>query len=82
MISYEKERLFKATVIAKYAEEGFTASVRKVGQMLLEEEDIEEIPHLLESLLLEYQALQEVNEDLKRVRELYAEREGENNDQN
>lgn len=77
MMSYAEERLFKATVIAKYAEEGFEASVRKVGQMLLETEFIEDVPDLLESLLLEYQALKEVKEDLERAKKYLAEREGD-----
>ncbi len=77
MMSYAEERLFKATAIAKYAEEGFEASVRKVGQMLLETEFIEDVPDLLESLLLEYQALKEVKEDLERAKKYLAEREGD-----
>jgi NifU-like protein involved in Fe-S cluster formation len=77
-MSYGEEKIFKATVIVKYAEEGFKASARKVGQMLAETEfleDIEDVPDLLKSLLLEYEALKEVREDLERAKKFYLQME-------
>ena len=71
-MTYYEERVAKAKALVKYAEKGFKSSVIETAGVITKlttDALIDSVPELLEHLLLEYEALNEVREDLKRATE-------------
>lgn len=70
MMSYYEERVAKAKTLVSYAERGFKSSALETAGViskLAADGLIDYIPDHLEHLLLEYEALKEVREDLNRA---------------
>lgn len=79
-MTYYEERVAKAKALVSYAERGFKKSVVETSgtiATLALSNSIDEIPAQLEHLLLEYEAVKDVREDLERAMK-YLEKENEN----
>lgn len=82
MMSYAEERIYKATVLADYAREGFLRGAKVAAKKIKDSDSVEEITVIIESLLLDRQAVEEAEKDLEYAKKQFERKEGENNDQN
>ena len=82
MMSYEEERMFKATVTMRYAKSGFVESAKDVAKTILEATEAEDIKSLLDYILLEYTVVDFAKRDLDFVMEQYGGKEGDVNGEN
>jgi hypothetical protein len=73
-MSYAEERVYKAKVLVKFAEEGFRKSVDEVAKQIFDV-SIDDVPKMLEALMLEYEALKDVRKDLDYAKKHLAESE-------
>ena len=58
-MSYAEERIYKATVLADYAREGFLRGAKAAAKKLTDSDSVEEITVIIERLLLDRQAVEE-----------------------
>ena len=82
MMNYAEERIYKATVLAEYAREGFLRGAKAAAKKIKDSDSVEEIKSILDNLLLDHQAVEEAEKDLAYVKDYYEEKEGENDGQN
>ena len=79
-MTYYEERVAKAKALVNYAERGFKKSVVEASGTIANlalSNSIDEIPAQLELLLLEYEVVKDVREDLERAMK-YLAKENEN----
>lgn len=82
IMSYKEERIYKATVLANYAREGFLRGAKAAAKKIKDSDSVEEIKSIIDNLLLDHQAVDEAEKDLAYWKDYYAEKEGVENDQN
>lgn len=82
MMSYEEKRIYKATVLEMFAREGFLRRAHLAAEKLLATDDIEEITAIVESLLLDREALKEAEQDLAYAKEHFVGKEVDNHGKN
>lgn len=82
MMNYAEERIYKATVLAEYAREGFLRGAKAAAKKIKDSDSVEEITAIIKNLLLDRQAVEEAEKDLAYAKEHFERKEGENNDQN
>lgn len=70
-MSYEEKRIYKAAARVGFIENGFKKSVLSAAESL-SKCSIDEVPTILETLSLEYEALKEAREDLEYAKKLHA----------
>ena len=82
IMSYKEERIYKATVLANYAREGFLRGAKAAAKKIKDSDSVEEIKSILDNLLLDHQAVDEAEKDLAYWKEHVEGKEGENDGQN
>lgn len=80
-MKYEEKRIHNATILAEYAREGYLRKAHLAGEKLMATDSIEEVKWIIDSLILEREALDEAENYLKYIKEEYARKEGDNNGQ-
>lgn len=81
MMSYSEKQMVMATVLAKYAKEGFIASAHDAAKKILDTDDISLITQLIECLLIERELVQETEKDLEWKQNYYTKAEDAGDDQ-
>ena len=68
MMSYEEERMFKATVTLKYVSRGFVDSAKDIAKRILESNDLEDIKVLVDTIVGEYGVVDDAKKDMDYVK--------------